>query len=105
MTPEEADLAQRYNIPCIRLDLDIEDRKHLYYIKDLIRWRAAWNKHDFQYSAVLWNKNDPRHNLTQINVAEVSIAPGWDKFIENKIAERNDRRQYEEFRKELLHNE
>ena len=45
MTKEEADLAQRYNVPCL---IDREGYgSQQYYIKELIRWRDPLLNNEF----------------------------------------------------------
>lgn len=99
MTKEQADLAQRYNVGCI-LDREGYEGKIL-FIKELIRGRVPWKKDDFQYSVTLWNKNEPRHNIVQTDISKVRIMPGFDKFIENKLKERSERRNFEELKSSL----
>lgn len=99
MTKEQADLAQRYNVGCI-LDREGYEGKIL-YIKELIRGRVPWKKDDFQYSVTLWNKNEPRHSVVTVEISKVQIMPGFDKFIENKLKEREERQAMEELKKEL----
>ena len=99
MTKEQADLAQRYNVGCL-LDREGYEGKIL-YIKELIRCRVPWKKDDFQYSVTLWNKNEPRHNIVQTDISKVQIMPGFDKFIENKLKERDERQAMEKLKSEL----
>lgn len=102
MTKEQADLAQCYNVGCI-LEMEGYEGKIL-YIKELIRWRDPWrnkNSNEFAYSVTLWNKNEPRHNIVQADISKVRIMPGFDKFIENKLKERSERRNFEELKSSL----
>ena len=92
---ERLDIAQRYNLSVFKYN----DRMQ-YKIKEFVK---RIKDGMFIYACVLWNKKEPRHALTdEIPIEQITVVPGWDKFIENKIADRNDRRQYEEFKKELL---
>lgn len=102
MTKEQADLAQRYNVGCL---LDMEGYKgKILYIKELIRWREPWrnkNSNKFAYSVTLWNKNEPRYGIVQVDISKVKIMPGFDKFIENKLKERVERQAVEKLKSEL----
>lgn len=99
MTKEEADLAQRYNAPCL---IDREGYgSQQYYIKELIRWRDPLLNNEFKYSAVMWNRQLPRHGVVTVNIHSIKLVPGFDKFIENKLKERSERRNFEELKSKL----
>lgn len=99
MTKEQADLAQRYNVGCL-LDREGYEGKIL-YIKELIRGRVPWKKDDFQYSVTLWNKNEPRRGVVQIDIMHVEIMPGWKEFIKKKLDERAEQQAFEELKKKI----
>lgn len=99
MTKEEADLAQRYNVGVMIKKPGYEGE--LFFIKEFIRWRDSLLNNQFAYSLVLWNKNEPRHNLVQIDIGKVEIMPGFKQFIDKKLNERREKQAVESLKKEL----
>ena len=92
---ERLDIAQRYNLSVFKDN----DPTMQYKIKEFVK---RIKDGIFIYTCTLWNKHEPRHALTdEIPIERIALVPGWDKFVENKIAEHNERRQYEELKKEL----
>ena len=99
MTKEEADLAQKYNVPCL---IDREGYgNQQYYIKEFIRWRDPLLNNMFRYSATMWNRQLPKHGLVTVDVHSIKLVPGFDKFIKNKLKERSERRNFEELKSKL----
>lgn len=99
MTKEEADLVQRYNLPCL---IDREGYgNQQYFIKELTRWRDVQLNNEFAYSATMWNRQLPRHGLVTLDISKIKIVPGYDKFIENKLKERREKQAVESLKKEL----
>ena len=99
MTKDEADMAQRYNI-CVTIKDPAHEGK-IKYIKEFIRWRDPRLHNEFAYSVVLWNKNEPRYGVTQVDIGKVEIVPGFKQFIDNKLKERADKQALENLKREL----
>lgn len=99
MTKEEADLAQRYNVGVMIKEPEYEGK--MLFIKEFIRWRDPRLNNQFAYSLVLWNKNEPRHSLVQIDIGKVEIMTGFKQFIESKLKERADKQAFEELKEKL----
>lgn len=99
MTKEEADLAQRYNVPCL---IDREGYgNQQYYIKEFIRWRDPLLNNEFRYSATMWNRQLPKYGVVTVNIRNIKLVPGFDKFIENKLSKRSERKDLEELKSKL----
>lgn len=99
MTKEEADLAQRYNVGVMINEPGYEGK--ILFIKEFIRWRDPRLNNQFAYSIVLWNRNEPRHSLVQIDIGKVEILPGFKQLIDSKLKERADKQAVESLKKEL----
>ena len=99
MTKEEADLAQRYNVGVMINEPGYEGK--MLFIKEFIRWRYPRLNNQFAYSLVLWNRNEPRNSLVQIDIGKVEIMPGFKQLIDSKLKERADKQAVESLKKEL----
>lgn len=99
MTKEEADLAQRYNVGVMINEPGYEGK--MLFIKEFIRWRDPRLNNQFAYSLVLWNRNEPRNSLVQIDIGKVEIMPGFKQLIDSKLKERADKQAVESLKKEL----
>lgn len=99
MTKEEADLAQRYNVPCLINREGYGSQQ--YYIKEFTRRRDPLLNNTFQYSATMWNQQLPRYGLVTVDIGKIKLVPGFDKFIENKLKERAEKQAVSNLKKKL----
>lgn len=91
------DIAQRYNVGVLTENKDCQ--KNLQYkIKEFIR--RGNSEIGFTYFVTLWNKNEPKYALTDpVPIDEITIVPGWDKFVMSKLKERADKQAVESLKR------